>query len=273
MPPRSAMYWRGAMMWDGAASNGKRRDFRPHFRAKRSAPRAAASHFANGSRSSRIIRAGCSRSIGRRRPPRERLSRPAITSGVGRPIRKTRQYEVVSYGEIAEQGTARNANCRRFSPCRATISPAVRELAQSWAASRCESARRSEGWRWNTFGTQGFRYSLAPGEYEENGLDDFLFSRRVGFCEHYAGSFATLMRLAGIPSRVVAGYLGGEFNAYGGFFIVRQSDAHAWCEVWLPDAGWQRVDVTSVVAPDRVNLGFQSFLERRTARPAKSGCP
>jgi hypothetical protein len=73
------------------------------------------------------------------------------------------------------------------------------------------------------------------------------------------------MRLAGVPARVVAGYLGGEFNAYGGFFIVRQADAHAWCEVWLPDVGWQRVDVTGVVAPDRVNLGFQSFLERRAA--------
>jgi hypothetical protein len=71
------------------------------------------------------------------------------------------------------------------------------------------------------------------------------------------------MRLAGIPARVVVGYLGGEYNEFGRFFIVRQADAHAWCEVWLPESGWVRVDPTSVVAPERVNLGLASFLDRR----------
>jgi len=89
-----------------------------------------------------------------------------------------------------------------------------------------------------------------------------LFRRRIGFCEHYAASFATLMRLAGVPARVVVGYLGGEFNEMGHFYLVRQSDTHAWCEVWLPDTGWTRVDPTNVVAPERVNLGLESFLER-----------
>ena len=154
------------------------------------------------------------------------------------------------------------AEQQRFLAVPEPVSPAVRALAQSWA-NRDPRAVLSAALE--HFQTQGFRYSLSPGEYGKDALDDFLFNRRVGFCEHYAGSFATLMRLAGVPARVVAGYLGGEFNAYGGFFIVRQSDAHAWCEVWLPGAGWQRVDVTSVVAPDRVNLGFQSFLERRAA--------
>jgi protein-glutamine gamma-glutamyltransferase len=115
------------------------------------------------------------------------------------------------------------------------------------------------------FRTQGFRYSLSPGEYRKNDLEEFLFHRRLGFCEHYAASFATLMQLAGIPARVVTGYLGGEYNEIGHFFLVRQADAHAWCEVWFPDSGWQRIDPTAVVAPDRVNLGFTSFLERRVA--------
>jgi hypothetical protein len=73
------------------------------------------------------------------------------------------------------------------------------------------------------------------------------------------------MRLAGIPARVVTGYLGGEYNEMGRFFLVRQADAHAWCEVWIEDVGWQRVDPTSVVAPDRVNLGLNSFLKSRAA--------
>jgi hypothetical protein len=113
------------------------------------------------------------------------------------------------------------------------------------------------------FRTQGFSYSLTPGEYTD--LDEFLFHRRVGFCEHYAASFATLMRLAGVPARVVVGYLGGEYNDLGHFFLVRQADTHAWCEVWLPQQGWTRVDPTNAVAPGRVGLDLTSFLEERVA--------
>jgi hypothetical protein len=144
------------------------------------------------------------------------------------------------------------------------ISPAVRELAQSWTAASA-SPRTVVNAALQFFGTHGFRYSLSPGEYKRNDLDEFLFRRRLGFCEHYAASFATLMRLAGIPARIVVGYLGGEYNEFGRFFLVRQTDTHAWCEVWLPESGWVRVDPTSVVAPERVNLGFDSFLQRRAA--------
>jgi hypothetical protein len=115
------------------------------------------------------------------------------------------------------------------------------------------------------FQAQGFRYSLTPGEYGKNGLEQFLFHRRVGFCEHYAASFATLMRLAGIPARVVVGYLGGEYNDLGHFVLVRQADTHAWCEVWLPESGWTRVDPTTAVAPGRASLDLNSFLERGIA--------
>ncbi|HEY6155172.1 MAG TPA: transglutaminase domain-containing protein, partial [Candidatus Udaeobacter sp.] len=113
------------------------------------------------------------------------------------------------------------------------------------------------------FRTQGFGYSLTPGEYTN--LDDFLFHRRIGFCEHYAASFAILMRLAGVPARVVVGYLGGEYNDLGHFVLVRQADAHAWCEVWIPENGWTRVDPTSVVAPGRSSYDLTSFLETRLA--------
>jgi hypothetical protein len=106
---------------------------------------------------------------------------------------------------------------------------------------------------------------LSPGEYKKNDLDEFLFHRRVGFCEHYAASFATLMRLAGIPTRVVVGYLGGEYNDLGHFFLVRQADTHAWCESWFPDSGWTRVDPTSAVAPGRASLDLSSYLARRVA--------
>jgi transglutaminase-like putative cysteine protease len=179
------------------------------------------------------------------------------------PIRKPRRYEVASYPEIPNNQLHSG---EREPPLQlpAIISPAVRALAQSWTAEKAEP-RAIVNKALEFFRTQGFRYSLSPGEYGKNDLDEFLFHRRLGFCEHYAASFATLMRLAGIPARVVTGYLGGEYNEIGHFFLVRQADAHAWCEVWFPDSGWQRVDPTAVVAPDRVNLGFNSFLERNVA--------
>jgi transglutaminase-like putative cysteine protease len=178
-------------------------------------------------------------------------------------IRKARRYEVVSSsGAAAKEFTpAERREALQFPP---SISPAVRELAQSWAAQN-SNPRAIVNNALQFFRTQGFRYSLLPGEYGKNALDQFLFHRRVGFCEHYAASFATLMRLAGIPARVVVGYLGGEYNDLGHFILVREADTHAWCEVWLPDSGWTRVDPTSAVAPGRASLDLNSFLERRIA--------
>ena len=89
-------------------------------------------------------------------------------------------------------------------------------------------------------------------------MDEFLFTTRRGFCEHYAAAFVTLMRAAGIPSRVVIGYLGGEVNTAGNYLIVRQSDAHAWAEIWSPERGWMRVDPTGAIAPERIELGFDA---------------
>jgi protein-glutamine gamma-glutamyltransferase len=177
------------------------------------------------------------------------------------PIRKSRRYEVRSSPEIPDKELRPRE--RKMLLEVPAVSPTVQKLVESWRAADPDpraivrSALRFFG--------NDFRYSIAPGGYKGNDLDEFLFRRRIGFCEHYAASFATLMRLGGIPARVVVGYLGGEYNEFGRFFLVRQSDAHAWCEIWLPESGWQRVDPTSVVAPERVNLGFDSFMQRRAS--------
>jgi hypothetical protein len=178
-------------------------------------------------------------------------------------IRKARRYEVVS--SIGTTGKELTPGERREAlEVPPSISPAVRELAQSWTTQN-SNPRAIVNSALQFFQAQGFRYSLTPGEYGKNGLEQFLFHRRVGFCEHYAASFATLMRLAGIPARVVVGYLGGEYNDLGHFVLVRQADTHAWCEVWLPESGWTRVDPTTAVAPGRASLDLNSFLERRIA--------
>ncbi|MBG7602564.1 MAG: transglutaminase domain-containing protein, partial [Gammaproteobacteria bacterium] len=106
------------------------------------------------------------------------------------------------------------------------------------------------------FRQQPFYYTLYPPLLEDNPVDEFLFESRRGFCEHYASSFVTMMRVAGIPARLVTGYQGGEINPLGGHLIVRQSDAHAWAEVWLNGAGWMRIDPTAAVAPERVERPF-----------------
>jgi transglutaminase-like putative cysteine protease len=110
------------------------------------------------------------------------------------------------------------------------------------------------------FNQQEYYYTLEPPALGSNSVDRFLFDTRQGFCEHYASAFAVLMRSAGIPARVVLGYQGGEVNPMGGHMIVRQSDAHAWNEVWLEGVGWRRVDPTSAVAPERIEMGRSGSL-------------
>ncbi len=136
------------------------------------------------------------------------------------------------------------------------VNPQARALAQGWAKlppmGRVQAALR-------LLGNGSYRYTLNPPLLPgPNAVDDLLFSTRAGFCEHYAGAFAFLMRAAGVPARLVTGYLGGQPN--GGYLIVREADAHAWTEVWLANQGWVRVDPTAVVSPARVQEGLAAAL-------------
>ena len=117
------------------------------------------------------------------------------------------------------------------------------------------------------FNRQGFQYTLEPPLLGINGIDEFLFETRQGFCEHYASAFVFLMRAANVPARVVTGYQGGEFNDVGNYYIVRQSDAHAWAEVWLEGQGWVRIDPTAAIAPERVQRNLSAALQNNSALP------
>jgi transglutaminase-like putative cysteine protease len=114
---------------------------------------------------------------------------------------------------------------------------------------------------------RNFVYTLEPPLLGEHPVDEFLFSTRSGFCEHYASAFAVVMRAAGVPTRIVTGYQGGETNALGKYLIVRQADAHAWTEVWLKGRGWVRVDPTFAVAPVRVDTGISAAVPRTDLLP------
>jgi protein-glutamine gamma-glutamyltransferase len=119
------------------------------------------------------------------------------------------------------------------------------------------------------FTQQAFYYTLTPPKLSDDSVDEFLFDTKRGFCGHYASAFAVLMRAAGIPAHVVTGYQGGTFNRFADYWILRQSDAHAWNEVWIDGNGWLRVDPTSAIAPIRVEHGLNDTVsadQRLTSR-------
>jgi transglutaminase-like putative cysteine protease len=101
--------------------------------------------------------------------------------------------------------------------------------------------------------TGGFSYTLAPGRYDGDSIDEFWLDRREGFCEHFSAAYVVVMRALGVPARIVTGYQGSDPELTDGYIVVRQSHAHAWAEFWTPDRGWQRADPTGAVAPERVN--------------------
>lgn len=126
--------------------------------------------------------------------------------------------------------------------------PRARALAERWRAAAGANDRAIIGDALDLFRNGGFVYDLDAPPLGRNSIDDFLFDTKTGFCEHYASAFTFLMRAAGIPARVVIGYQGGYWNDFAHYLLVRQSDAHAWSEVWLAGRGWVRVDPTAAVS-------------------------
>ena len=130
------------------------------------------------------------------------------------------------------------------------FNPRTRERAVAWRSEAGDDRRyirRILEW----FNAE-HAYSISAPPLGRHTADEFLFDTREGFCEHFSSAFVILMRAAGIPARVVTGYTGGVENRVGGFWVVRQMDAHAWTEVWLDGEGWIRVDPTAAVAPERI---------------------
>jgi protein-glutamine gamma-glutamyltransferase len=142
----------------------------------------------------------------------------------------------------------------RFPPGR---NPRTLELARTLRAAHADDMEYVRAVL-DMFTQQPFYYTLTPPKLADNSVDAFLFDTKRGFCEHYASAFALLMRAAKIPARVVTGYQGGTFNRFADYWIVRQSDAHAWDEVWIEGRGWVRIDPTSAIAPSRVEPGLDT---------------
>jgi len=175
------------------------------------------------------------------------------------PITSPISYEAVSHLETRSAGPLSMLGRRYETQLPPDRNPRALALARELRARTpgdADYARAVLDW----FRTQGLEYTLEPGRTTLDSVDTTLFDSRRGFCGHFASAYATLMRAAGIPARVVTGYLGGEWNPVGGYLLVRQSDAHAWTEIWLEGRGWTRVDPTAVVAPERLERGVFDLL-------------
>jgi transglutaminase-like putative cysteine protease len=181
---------------------------------------------------------------------------PDFTLEYQEPVRERLVYTLSSHTRY-RTGALVEAERKQDLRLPARLSPRVRALASQWRNQHSEPGDVMQA-ALDYFHRENFVYTLKPPLLGHDPVDEFLFDTRRGFCEHYASAFVTLMRAAGIPSRVVTGYLGGELNPTGNYLIVRQSDAHAWAEVWMPGNGWVRVDPTSAVAPERIELGLDA---------------
>ncbi|MBT8130700.1 MAG: DUF3488 and transglutaminase-like domain-containing protein, partial [Gammaproteobacteria bacterium] len=176
------------------------------------------------------------------------------------PVSQLYQYRLESWPEHYADVEAPLWTLKRDLQFPRNQNPKTRELARSWSL-RSNTSEEVINLALQMFRQQAFVYTLNPPALNmASPVDDFLFSSRRGFCEHYASAFTLLMRAAGIPARVVLGYQGGEKNPFANHLTVRQSDAHAWSEVWVNNRGWVRVDPTAAVAPERVELGVEGAL-------------
>ncbi len=184
-----------------------------------------------------------------------------------KPVNERLRYTVHSQLSYRANQVEEPYQLQRALMLPAGIDPQARQLAAQW---RSQSKRPEDivNAALGYFNRQGFSYTLDPPPLPgTNAIDDFLFKTRQGFCEHYSAAFVFLMRSAGIPARVVTGYQGGEYNDLGGYYIVRQSDAHAWAEVWIKDKGWLRIDPTAAVAPARVESGLATAVANNAELP------
>jgi len=177
----------------------------------------------------------------------------------GQPVTQLMQYEIISNPDFADAPELPGPLRLQALDLPENINPRTRRLVEEWRR-QTPGDQELVNRALKYFNQEPFHYSLEAPLLGRHSVDEFLFDTRTGFCEHYASSFAVMMRMADIPTRIVTGYQGGWYSELGNYVLVRQSDAHAWTEVWFQERGWTRVDPTAAVSPLRVQQGSLSAL-------------
>lgn len=264
VPPTAQLYWRGPVLWDF--------DGRTWSAGRTETAVEGAKFTAFGTPVRYVVtlepepgRWLFALDLPAATPPGATLS-PDYQLLAAQPVRRRIRYTMTSYPTYRTPLRLSRAERERALRLPPGADPQARALAARWRA-ETGGAEGVIARALAMFHDEPFVYTLNPPLLGANPVDGFLFGSRRGFCEHYAGSFAFLMRAAGIPARVVTGYQGGELNPLGDYLIVRQADAHAWVEVWLADRGWVRIDPTAAVAPQRVQVGIAGAFPETEAGP------
>lgn len=267
IPPQSSLYWRGPVLgkydgrtWTPLRSRMTFNQPDPAAITPRGAPvRYQVTLEPNGRRALFALELPLTAPRIANNPSRLSADLQIVTR---RPISQRVRYDAESYIEFDLQPNASNAVLSEWLELPPGYNPLTLEFAGQLRR-HLRSDMEAVNAILKFFRQEKFSYTLEPALLGQHAVDDFLFSTREGFCEHYASAFVVLMRALGVPSRVVTGYQGGEINTVDGFMVVRQSDAHAWAEVWLKDRGWTRVDPTSAVAPERIERNLTSAIPPR----------
>lgn len=256
-PPYAALYWRGPVLGELEASTWRMSTFQPSGPLQYSGEARPVRYEMTIEPHNKTWIFALDVPA---EPPAGAYSLDDLQLRARRPLDERRRYEMKSwldyrYGE--RLGPVRLQRYLRFDP---TYNPRTVALGEQWARETGGDTHAVVDRAIRLYNRE-FTYTLEPPLLDTHDpYDDFLFRTKRGFCEHYAGSFALLMRAAGIPARVVTGYQGGDFNPLNEELIVRQADAHAWTEVWLPGEGWTRIDPTAAVSPLRIEGGVNAAL-------------
>jgi transglutaminase-like putative cysteine protease len=263
-PLREQMYWRGPVMWDFDGRTWTPGSTAEQFLAPQFTERSQAIDYT-------VTLEPHNKTWLFALDVPDRISLPATLSYDFRlyskkPVNARVRYEARSNLGYRANLQESNTQIRRALQVPRQFNPRAQQLAAEWKAGSTSDTAIVQA-ALSYFNRQGFQYTLEPALLGTNGIDDFLFGTKQGFCEHYASAFVFLMRAANVPARVVTGYLGGEFNDVGNYYIVRQSDAHAWAEVWLKGQGWVRIDPTGVIAPARIQSGLSAAVSNNAALP------
>ena len=262
-PPKPQLYWRGPVFWDFDGRTWRTGDARPYAQIKFEA--GGKPYDYEVTLEPHNYNWLFALELAARIPPNASVTADYVLLS-RTPVRNRVRYDMRSYTEFTEGGAADAYELRAGLQLPAGFNPRAHRLAREWAAGRATDAAIVQK-ALSYFREQGFVYTLEPPLLGRDSVDEFLFGSKRGFCEHYASSFVFLMRAAGVPARVVTGYQGGEINPVDQYMVVRQSDAHAWAEVWLKGRGWVRVDPTAAVSPVRVESGIAAAVSAADPLP------
>jgi len=254
-PAPGALYWRGIVFedFDGRSwSRSDRLDFAPIL-----APDTDGVHYEVAQEPSRQSWLYGLHQAYTSREGTYRDARGILVTA--EPVRQRIRYPVVSYKPEPDLNALAPALRQTNLALPGNSNPRTRQWAQDLRQQYPDDQLLTEAVM-RHFNDEAFYYTFTPPLMSEQGIDDFLFNRREGFCEHYAGALTFVLRAAGIPSRVVAGYQGGDYNRFSNHWTVYQYNAHAWVEAWHPGQGWVHLDPTTRIAPDRINIGIDAWL-------------